>query len=489
MQIRPLPLGAFLLVVCSLVPARAGAPVGHVITVRKGESLRRAVDKARPGDTVQVHSGTYTESLLYLPSGIRLVSFDGPGQAIIDGAGEGDMLTIFNRKNIVIDGFEIRNAGQHIVKVEASSDIVIRNCKIHGSRDGDCVKVTVRSERVTLEGCEIYDPGMKGTNSFEQNVDFIDTREGVVRGCLLYHVDGRGDQIGYFKGGSTGCLFERNVIVNAGGGDNDSPAWTLGQQTDSEYKNGDYECRDAVVRDNVFVNCTNGAMGFYGCRGGYAYNNVLVNSFPPFGFHRSGNTVSPAVDKIYIYGNSILNPDGKLSYFFEGAQNLDGELKHDRNWVWNADKKLPGDFKEENPRTAKPSGALDTNASPSEGVGRLLERFSRFSGLGVDLLNLLPPAARVPDPPEIARPKTPQPRVRAPIRICAVPPSPAIADQRSARPEPVTIRDLGFFLSPFRVTLCPVEEGSGASQRTTNSTRKRGLSSVVKPMPKGGSGF
>lgn len=488
MQIRLLPVAALVLV-HTLVPARAGAPEGRVITVRKGESLRRALDKARQGDTVQVHSGTYTESLLYLPSGIRLVSSDGPGQAIIDGAGEGDMLTIFNRKDIVIEGFELRNAGQHIVKVEASTDIVVRNCKIHGSRDGDCVKVTVRSERVTLEGCEIYDPGMKGTNSFEQNVDFIDTRAGVVRGCLMYHVDGKGDQIGYFKGGSTDCLFERNVVINAGGGENDSPAWTLGQQTDSEFKNGDYECRDSIIRDNVFVNCTNGAIGFYGCRGGYAYNNVLVNSFPPIGFHRSGNTVSPAVDKIYLYGNSILNPDGKMGYFFEGAQNLDGELKHDHNWVWNAGKKLPGDFKEDNPRTTKPVDTLETNVSPSEGLARLLERYSKFSGPDVDLLTILPPAARVSEAPKIARPKAPKPRVRSQTRIGSLPPAEAKAEQTHVRPEPVTIRDLGFFVSPLRVTLCPVEEANGTPVRPAGNSPKAGRPVSGRPMPKGGSGF
>ncbi len=401
--------------------AAASPAAARDLTVWPGQSIREALHRARPGDTVLVRAGTYFESLLYIPSGIRLISADGPGQARIDGGGHLDLLGIYNRKEITIDGFDLYHAGGHLIKIEGSSDITIRNCKIHDTIEGDCVKVTVGSRRITVEECEIYNPGSHG-DGHEQNVDFIDTEEAVVRRCLLYHVNGAGHQIGYFKGGSRRCVFDNNVVLNAGGDGGDAAAWTLGQQTDAEYKNGDYECVDSVVRDNVFINCRNGAIGFYGCKGAYAYGNVILNSPVPFGFHRSGNSVSPAVDEVFVHGNAVLNPRGDLKYLFEGRQNLDGHLAQDYNLVWNGGKSITKEFKDEHGVRERPAGLPEGAPEPAEGLGPILARYAGLAPGGADVARLLPPAAMAP--PRLARGRVPDPTSIAPAAAALLPEPP-----------------------------------------------------------------
>jgi hypothetical protein len=409
-----------------------GSPaLAREISVRPGESLRAAVHQARAGDVVKVAAGTYSESVLYLPSGIQLISADGPGKARLDGGGHGDVLALYGRRDVVVDGFELCNAGMNIVKIEGCHNITLRHCKIHDTADGDCVKVTVNCQLITIEECEIYNPG-HNEEQYEQNIDFIDTEAGVVRRCLLYHVGGRGAMIGFFKGGSRGCIFEQNVVLDAGGAADSPPAWALGQETDSEYKRGDYECVDSIIRDNLFLNCRSGAIGFYGCKGGYAYGNTLINSGPAVTFNPAGNSISPAIDQVFLFNNAILNPKGDLNHFFQGRQNMEGKLAHDYNRIWNGGKKLPGDLKEAH-LLGTAAGALPAaEAGPSEGYAALAARFAGLAPGEGNLLALLPKAAQPPVPVAAAPPPAPAP----PVTSIAGGPSPRVLAPPDASPEP-----------------------------------------------------
>src|SRR5262249_15687562 len=158
-----LPIAAALLL--AALSARAEA---REIRVKPGQNLRGIVAAARAGDTVNVAAGTYVAALI-IPSRVTLVSKDGPGKARIDGGGRGEPSPIYNRHDIVIDGFEIFHSGENIVKIEGSRNITLRRCKIHDAGE-DCVKATIGSQFITVEECEIYNPGRHADDGrYEQN--------------------------------------------------------------------------------------------------------------------------------------------------------------------------------------------------------------------------------------------------------------------------------------------------------------------------------
>src|SRR5207302_3909394 len=135
------------------VSATGSRAQARAINVSAGQSLRSALEAARAGDTINVGAGTYHASQLVVPSGVRLISSDGPGKARLDGDGRGETLRMYGERDITIDGFEIFHAGENIVKMEGARNITVRRCKIHDAGQ-DCVKVTIGSHFITIEDCE-----------------------------------------------------------------------------------------------------------------------------------------------------------------------------------------------------------------------------------------------------------------------------------------------------------------------------------------------
>lgn len=106
------------------------------IHVRAGESIQRAIDAAPAGATINVAEGVYREKLDIKKDGITLRA---NGKAVIDLADKpvnGAVINISGRKNVTIDGFEIKNInGGNVptgIRVDgASSNIKIINNNIH----------------------------------------------------------------------------------------------------------------------------------------------------------------------------------------------------------------------------------------------------------------------------------------------------------------------------------------------------------------------
>jgi hypothetical protein len=111
-------------------------------------SLQKAADRARAGDTILLHGGVYTQTVIMRFSGeagkpITLTSRKGE-EAVIKPvekgqrpAAQGILLQAEAGYQhaigwIVIDGVEIRNAYDG-VKIYNAHDVVIRNCRIHDS--------------------------------------------------------------------------------------------------------------------------------------------------------------------------------------------------------------------------------------------------------------------------------------------------------------------------------------------------------------------
>ncbi|GAB1486383.1 hypothetical protein MASR2M79_14330 [Aminivibrio sp.] len=72
-------------------------------------AIQDAIDAAAEGDTIQVKAGTYSEDLQISTNNLTLVSIDGPGLAVVDGAGRTnpEIITVDSELGVTIDGFRI----------------------------------------------------------------------------------------------------------------------------------------------------------------------------------------------------------------------------------------------------------------------------------------------------------------------------------------------------------------------------------------------
>jgi parallel beta-helix repeat protein len=105
-----------------------------VYNVNPGESIQAAVDKAKSGDTVLVHAGTYAQSVVFDKgkNGVNLRS----DHAVLEGssiAAETAITISDGVQNVAVEGFEIsgfKYAGVQILKANGGT---IRNNSIHDS--------------------------------------------------------------------------------------------------------------------------------------------------------------------------------------------------------------------------------------------------------------------------------------------------------------------------------------------------------------------
>lgn len=71
------------------------------------QTLRDGLSASRPGDTLLVHSGTYTESDILISHTVSLIGLNNP---IIDGAYEGEIITVM-AEDVSIEGFTFKGSG------------------------------------------------------------------------------------------------------------------------------------------------------------------------------------------------------------------------------------------------------------------------------------------------------------------------------------------------------------------------------------------
>lgn len=103
-------------------------------TIRVGKkevftSIRMALDSARPGDSILVYGGSYTETPLVINKPVCLLGIDYP---VIDGLQKNQVVTV-RSSNVLIEGFRIINSGYSSlddlagIKIIQGRDITIRN--------------------------------------------------------------------------------------------------------------------------------------------------------------------------------------------------------------------------------------------------------------------------------------------------------------------------------------------------------------------------
>jgi parallel beta-helix repeat protein len=131
-------------------------PLTH--TVKAGGSIQRAVDAARPGDTIEVEPGTYEESVLVDVDRVTLRGLVRDGRrAVLDGGGALTDAVIASGHGFTIEGLALRNYTSNGITVQGATgvvfrDLVVENTGLYGVYPVECRDVLV--EKVVVTGAK-----------------------------------------------------------------------------------------------------------------------------------------------------------------------------------------------------------------------------------------------------------------------------------------------------------------------------------------------
>lgn len=165
-------------------------------------------------------------------------------------------------------------------QLTGARDVLIEDLLIHSTgRDG--IKVTPKSDRLTVRRTEIHSTGMiypAGTPLDNRNADGIDNVQGSgmrVEDSYLHNISTTGL---YFKGGAQDVVIERNVIDGTGMGGILVGFDTSVEFFDRQANPGWYESIRGVVRNNLVMNTQYAGIGLYASQDALVAHNTLVNT-------------------------------------------------------------------------------------------------------------------------------------------------------------------------------------------------------------------
>jgi len=140
------------------VPAPPASEAPRTLVVRSGGSIQDAVDRAHPGDTVEVEPGTYRQSVLVDMDRITLRGLLRDGErAVLDGEGTLTDAVIASGHGFTIEGFALRDYTSNGITVQGATGVVFRDLVVdrtglYGVYPVECKGVLV--ERVVVTGAK-----------------------------------------------------------------------------------------------------------------------------------------------------------------------------------------------------------------------------------------------------------------------------------------------------------------------------------------------
>ncbi len=193
------------------------------VYVKPGESIQKAVDNAPENAVINVEEGVYNERLNITRDNIKLKA---KGKAVLDMRGravEDGVINISGRKNVTVEGFEIRNAkgGETptAIRVDgASSDINIVNNDIHhieSSSNAHGIAVygdgTTPMKNINIANNRVHDLKLGRSEAIvlNGNIDGFKVVDNIVRDNDNIGID----IIGYEGNGPRGVDRPRNGLI------------------------------------------------------------------------------------------------------------------------------------------------------------------------------------------------------------------------------------------------------------------------------------
>lgn len=159
-------------------PAVGPQTIRGTFTVAAGQSIQAAVDRARPGDRIQVLPGTYHETVTVDFDDIELVGTLQNGERpVLDGKNQMNDGVLASGNNFTISGFEIRNYKGNGVVVNKANNATFRNLVCHNT--GKYGIYPVLCNGVTAESCVVSDVWDAGVYAGQ-------CRDVVIQNCESY---------------------------------------------------------------------------------------------------------------------------------------------------------------------------------------------------------------------------------------------------------------------------------------------------------------
>jgi nitrous oxidase accessory protein len=179
----------------------------ETIIVDSGESIQQAIDRAQPGDTVEVHGGSFRESI-NLNKSIVLV---GLGRPLLDSGASANGIVI-GADGAEVSGFDIRTSRRAGIQV-VSDNNVLKNNSISGCVDGirleDAHGNTIALNEVNNNSNGIVLSG-SSKNIIEYN-EIKDNDVGEVKDCGIFLIRSQNNTIRSNNLSSNGdcCIYLR----------------------------------------------------------------------------------------------------------------------------------------------------------------------------------------------------------------------------------------------------------------------------------------
>lgn len=241
-------------------------------------------------DTIYLRSGRYTitRTLSVTKPGLTIATNigDPTKAAIVAGTklnGPQSVIAVY-ASNVTIENLEIQGGAYYGIKLDDANGAqtdqnILGNYIHHTGRDG--IKAQ-RADRVVIENNEIGPTGVRDASNAE-GIDMIGSIGATIRGNYIHDITTNGL---YVKGGTTGAVVERNLVVNTG-----YAGILLGSETDlafirnfngnygdSDHTNdGGYEALNSIARNNIVVNTAMAGLGTIAGHKVTFVNNTLVN--------------------------------------------------------------------------------------------------------------------------------------------------------------------------------------------------------------------